>query len=620
MKKKIRQKFNKYLTASVFLMLLSLILTALWVVPVLITQGKRIDSIEARLATEMETYSETLQEQFRLMERNTTQRITELESNFISMQREAEQKIVELQRNISASERELAELEERLREKEMLLDEALANAALFEAQHNTTMDRVSTLEWFYLELNSTTLALQDRVENLEAALANTTARVVATEDRVHVLESGIVSLNTTKSSRAMVDELREGVDILFAEKADRTELKMVSGNLTTLTETVENTRSRLSQVESTLTHTRQQLNATEERLTNTIATTLGLGHTLNVTINRTLSLEAGHQELSTELRLTGEELTSKTLALKNTTEKLEERLANTTSRTLALEIWLNSVEGDINTLNTTKASKDAVNEHVERLDRQKVDRREFEVLSINLTLLAEDTSQMDEEIQQELDELADSALNETHYHELHEAIARKASQIDLDALASSTVRTSTFQERVESIQNSILQLQLNVSFNFTSLDGRIQHIDTTLSTKADQHDLITLTNRVTNLEGSKVDKDTFQQLEYIVEGIQESKADKTDVNQLGGRVHNLEQNTATKSELRSLDTKLSQHSSTSDGVHNRLSTDISGNSGGIDSNSDRITTLESSSPGLSPSLLVSVSLTLVTIIWGSHLY
>ena len=268
-----------------------------------------------------------------------------------------------------------------------------------------------------------------------------------------------------------------------------------------------------------------------------------------------------------------------TSALQSKIEGLEEELTT-------IEDELRIAESSIETLNTTKASAETVNNQIGRLDREKVDRRKFEVLSINLTLLAEDSSRMDEEIQQELDELADSALNETHYHELHEAIARKASQTDLDTLASSTVRTSTFQERVESIQNSILQLQLNVSLNFTSLDGRIQHIDTTLSTKADQHDLTMLTNRVTNLEGSKVDKDTFQQLEYIVEGIQESKADKTDVNQLGGRVHNLEQNTATKSELRSLDTKLSQHSS---------------------------------SPGLSPSLLViavSVSLTLVR--WASY--
>ena len=377
-----------------------------------------------------------------------------------------------------------------------------------------------------------------------------------------------------------------------------------------------NTTAEMKLIKSVIKDMQRRLETTEHELRYERDKNAELEKKIDENSDKISTFERQTEEIVGRMEESHQNVTS---ALQSKIEGLEEELARITASTMTIEDELRIAESSIETLNNTKASAETVNNQIGRLDREKVDRREFEVLSINLTLLAEDSSQMDEEIQQKLDELADSALNETHYHELHEAIARKASQIDLDTLASSTVRTSTFQERVESIQNSILQLQLNVSLNFTSLDVRIQHIDTTLLTKADQHDLTTLTTRVTNLEGSKVDKDTFQQLEDIVEGIQESKADKTYVNRLGGRVYDLERNTATKSELRSLDTKLSQHSSTSNGVHNRLSTDISGNSGGINSNSDRITTLESSSPGLSPSLLViavSVSLTLVR--WASY--
>ena len=193
----------------------------------------------------------------------------------------------------------------------------------------------------------------------------------------------------------------------------------------------------------------------------------------------------------------------------------------------------------------------------------------------------------------------------------------------MDALASSTVRTQTFLDRVESIQNSILQLQWNTTLNFTRFDGRIQTLNAALSTKADKQDVTVLSNRVTTLEGSTVDKGTFQELRDTVEDIDERKAGKADLNPLQGRVYSLERNTATKSELNNLENKISDHSSTSDGVHNRLSSSIGSNSYSISDNTGRITTLESSTSGLTPSLVVialAVSLTLVTIPWFPNPY
>jgi DNA repair exonuclease SbcCD ATPase subunit len=613
MKKKIGQKFNTYLAVTVFLMLLSLTITVLWVVPVVISQNKRIASIEERLTSEMARNQETLREEFEQLEKIDTARITELESNFTAMRQDAEAKITELEKNISASETELAELADRLREKEKLLEDALARAELFEQEHNTTMDRVSTLEAVYPELNRSTLALQGKVQDLEEGLANTTAEAATIGMRVNSLESGVASLNTTKANRVTLDELTVKVDLLDAGKANRMELEIVSSNVTTLVEVIHHTQGVVSDIEIELEDTRGELNAAEERLEKTVAETVELGIVLNITANRTSSLEASHEELSSDLRLTREELHNKTSALEDATEDLEERLTNTTGRTLTLEMKLNDVESDIDSLNDTKASKDTVNDKLGILDS------EFEMLMANLSSLAEASSRMDQDIVQELNELADSALNETHYHELHQAIASKASQTDLEALASSTVRTQTFLQRVESIQNSILQLQWNITLNFTHFDGRIQTLNAALSTKADQQDVATLSNRVTTLEGSTVDKNTFQVLRDSVEDINERKADKTDLNLLQGRVNSLERNTATKSELRSLDDKLSGHSSTSDGVHNRLSSSIGSNSYSISGNTGRITQLESSTSGLTPSqVVIAVSLSLTLVRWASY--
>ena len=571
MKKKIGQKFNTYLAVTVIVTLLSLIITVLWVVPVVVSQNNRIASIEERLTSEMATNQETLRGEFEQLEKIYTARITELA--------------------------------DRLGEKERLLEDALARAELFEQEHNTTVDRVSTLEAVYLELSRSTLALRGRVQDLEEGLANTTAETVTTGMRVNSLESGVTSLNTTKANRVTLDELRGKVDLLDAGKANRTELDIVSSNITALVEVICHTQEVVSDIESELEDARGELNAAEERLENTVAETVELGIALNVTANRTSSLEASHEELSLDLRLAREELYNKTSALEDAREDLEERLAKTTGRTSTLEMKLNDVESDIDSLNDTKASKDTVNDKLGILDS------EFEVLTANLSSLAEASSRMDQDIGQELNELADSSLNETHFHELHQAIASKASQTDLDALASSTVRTQTFLQRVESIQNSILQLQWNITLNFTRFDGRIQTLNAALSTKADKQYVTVLSNRVTTLEGSTVGKGTFQELRDTVEDIDERKAEKADLNLLQGRVYSLERNTATKSELRSLDDKLSGHSSTSDGVHDRLSS--------------RITTLESSTSGLTPSLVVialAVSLTLVTIPWFPNPY
>ena len=378
-----------------------------------------------------------------------------------------------------------------------------------------------------------------------------------------------------------------------------------------------NSTAKMNELKSIVKDLQEHIETIENELQHEKDKNLELKRKIDENSDKIAEWERQNTQMEETVREIHENTTS---VLQRKIETLEEELTRTTAAT---ELELRSIVRSIAFLNATKASTETVNDQIGLLDRDKVDRSEFEVLSTNLSFLADTSSTAHKEIRQELNELADSSLNETHFHELHQAIASKASQTDLDALASSTVRTQTFLDRVESIQNSILQLQWNITLNFTRFDGRIQTLNAALSTKADKQDVTVLSNRVTTLEGSTVDKGTFQELRDTVEDIDERKAEKADLNLLQGRVYSLERNTATKSELNNLENKLSDHSSTSDGVHNRLSSSIGSNSYSISDNTGRITTLESSTSGLTPSLVVialAVSLTLVTIPWFPNPY
>jgi DNA repair exonuclease SbcCD ATPase subunit len=337
-----------------------------------------------------------------------------------------------------------------------------------------------------------------------------------------------------------------------------------------------NTTADMNELRSIVKNMKEHIETIENELQHEKAKNIELKRKINENSDKIAEWERQNAEMEETVREIHENTTS---VLQSKIETLEEELTSTTASTMTIELELRSIARSIVFLNTTKASTETVNDQIGLLDRDKVDRSEFEVLSSNLSFLAETSSTEHEEIRQELNELADSALNETHYHELHQAIASKASHFD----------------------------------------GRIQTLNATLSTKADKQDVTTLSNRVTTLEGSTVDKNTFQVLKGTVEDIDERTADKTDLNLLQGRVNSLERNTATKSELRSLDDKLSGHSSTSDGVHNRLSSSIGSNSYSISGNTGRITQLESSTSGLTPSqVVIAVSLSLTLVRWASY--
>ena len=346
---------------------------------------------------------------------------------------------------------------------------------------------------------------------------------------------------------------------------------------------------------------------------------------LSSTKMKTSELEKSTRELSRDLRLTREEYS----ALQAKADDLEKTLRNTKARTVVLDVELDSVKSDLASLNATKASKVSMGEISDKEAELKKERHrvmtEVQELSVNLTLLAETSSRVDKKLQQELRELSESALNHTHYNQIQQDIASKASQTDLELPANST---TTFLQRVEGMENTIMQVQWNTSqltFNLTRLEGRVQQISITPETKAGQQNFNTLSGRVTSLEGSTVDKDTFQKLKSTVQNIQETKADETDLSQLKKRVNNLYTNTATNIALNGLDMKLKSHILSSDETHSDLTFGINSNSDSIRRNRGDISLLQmqsSSAAGLAVPwmTIITSSVTLVTACWTTYTY
>ena len=456
MKEKITQKFNTYLAARVVAIagpsLLTLIIIALWVAPVIASQNKKIASIEKKTC-----------ECDQLVEGNTTTQITELQSQLQTLKEEilqlTQQNLSQLERNLTRANKKISELE----------------------------TQVS-------DLNET---VRENDETADGSLNQT---------HYDTLHQTIQQLDSSKASQTDLEALATEVEVL-SNSTVRT---------TTFHQQVENIESTTLQLQYNINQLRLNITSIDGRV-----------RQINVT-------------LATKAEL------------------------------------LDSVRSDIESLNATKASWQALEDSTARLYRDKVDRGEFEVLSANLTSLAEASSNEDDVIRQELSELADSSLNQTHYDTLHQTIQQldssKASQTDLEALATevevlsnSTVRTTTFHQQVESIESTTLQLQ----YSITSIDGRVRQINVTLATKANQVSL-------DRLQTSKVDTQTFQKLEGTVRNLNSSKANESDLSSLRITVKSLR--------------------------------DTAG------SNTGRIEQLESSSSGLTASwVTVSMSVILVTL-------
>jgi chromosome segregation ATPase len=132
-------------------------------------------------------------------------------------------------------------------------------------------------------------------------------------------------------------------------------------------------------------------------------------------------------------------------------------------------------------------------------------------------------------------------------------------------------------------------MQDNISFLSVNVSNQIRHINTTLTTKADQHNVDMLIENVTILS---VTVATFKALEDTVQALRTSKANQTSLDQLEATVNQLDDATVKQQALHSLGEKVSDHISSSQQTHDQHGSRISDNGRKIQSNTDRINSVE----------------------------
>jgi chromosome segregation ATPase len=260
-------------------------------------------------------------------------------------------------------------------------------------------------------------------------------------------------------------------------------------------------------------------------------------------------------------------------------KKMEEELISTNKqlhnaivRIEVLESELSIAGGAIVTLNATKASVVAVSEVTDRLSLQvieKASRAEFVVLSANLTLLAEVSTQAHKDIRQELNELSNTALNQTHHDQLEDFIAifasTKANQSNFEILVSrlATLQNST-DELSQTLEYTTGELEVDIQGLFTvahnatlavaSISGQVAVLKTTKVERAEfdslSANLTSLRNTtsridqklrydIDDLAGGTINRTHHDELQEIVNMFAETKANLSDLKALEKRVSNL---------------------------------------------------------------------------------
>ena len=477
-------------------------------------------------------------------------------------------------------------------------------------------DLVSTIT----ELANSTVKNRDFLQLLETVSSKATiVSVEQLSSELSIAREDIVNLNTTKASRVALDN---AVTRLDTSKADKEEFEILASNVTSLKETLEEELSELSYISLNQTHYDQ----------------------LQGGIDRLESLKANQTDL--------EDLGSTVAVLANSTvgtsdflqllETVDSKASSDSLEQLSSEVSITREE--LANLNTTKASRVALDNAVTQLDTSKADKEEFEILVSNVTLLRETTFRADELLRQRLSELSDSTLDQVHYNELQSGIDRlessKANQTDLEelastvtALAENSVTTSNFlllSRTVDGIENNTIDLQqqdLQLVSTVTTLEDTTTNINDLLATKADQQDVDSLRESLETLSETTVQTSTFEQR---VETLKSGKADQSDLDELEHQVDHLDEEVEEiDDEISSLDTRFENHISNAQQAHGTFTSDIGANDRDIQLNTDKIENIEgdvrelqtASTPGLTASWIITSSVAAVVtvyIVW--HLY
>ena len=272
-------------------------------------------------------------------------------------------------------------------------------------------------------------------------------------------------------------------------------------------------------------------------------------------------------------------------------KKMEEELIATNKQlhntTVRIEVLESELSTGIATLNATKASVVAVSELTDRLallEREKASRAELGVLSTNLT-------QADNEIRQKLDELSNSALNQTHHDQLQDFIAifasTKANQSDFEMLVA----------RVETLQNSTDELSQTLDDTTGVLQMDIQDLfivahNATLAVASKARQLETISEQVAFLNTTKVERAEFdrlsanltslrnttsrtdRQLRYDIDDLADGTINQTHHDELQDIVNMFAETKANLSDLKALEKEVSTLSRDINGSISELTRDL----------------------------------------------
>ena len=514
---------------------------------------------------------------------------------------------------------------------------------------NKTKRELSEAVGRITELERNFTSLQGTLDSMGEKLSDMSQRMSMVERELSTVRAKIADLNGTKASRVSVERLTSELD---ARKVDKAEFEILSHNLTLLRESTsredEEIREELSDSALNQTHCDQlqdgidrleESKADQTALEVVVVTlselansTVTILKTVDAIENTTQILEGHTLQLETEV-----DSARAAIADLNTTKASKEDLSHLTTEIMVLEARkVDKVEFEIVSHNLTiltestsredeeiredvaeLAATRATNEDLRQLttdvmllDARKVDRMEFELLSGNLTLLRESLARDYEEIYEDLAELSGSALNYTHHDQLQRGIDRlEASKANQTALEEVVLTVSNLENSTVSISKLVVQVALNV----TTLE---QHTREALTTKADQRDIDSLSDRLTALSDTTVTTETFERLEDRVETLSTNKAEQSDLNELKTTVRNLNETAATEYEVDQLERRVTNHTASSDSKHEELASDISDNERNIKSNSDRIENMTgntASSHVLTSSWMITI-VTLVTTI------
>ena len=406
------------------------------------------------------------------------------------------------------------------------------------------------------ELANSTVTIRKTVDGFENTTQILEGHTLQLETEVDSARAAIADLNTTKASKEDLNNATIEIMVLEASKVDKAEFEILSHNLTLLRESTSREDEEI-----------------REDLAELADTALNQTHydQLQDGIDRLEESKADQTDLQV-VASTVSELANSTVRNSETVDGIENTIV--------------ILEGGIAELNATKATNEDLRQlttDLMLLDARKVDRMEFELLSGNLTLLRESLARDYEEIHEDLAELSGSALNYTHHDQLQRGIDRlEASKANQTALEEVVLTVSNLENSTVSISKLVVQVALNV----TTLE---QHTREALTTKADQRDIDSLSDRLTALSDTTVTRETFERLEDRVETLSTNKAEQSD---LKGTVDHLDATCAREYKVDQLEGRVTSHIKSSDDKHEELASDISDNDGSIQINSRRIGNVE----------------------------